>query len=129
MIYLVLDLRNGSFSICNAGHMPALLFRADGRLETLENGGTVVGLGGMIPFVSQQEILSPGDRLLLYTDGVTDFMNSREERFGKDRFIRVADSLRRRPMKEMVSGIYDAMTAFGGGFPVQDDVSILGIAR
>ena len=56
-------------------------------------------------------------------------MNSRQELFGKDRFIRVADSLRNRPMEEMVSGIYDAMMAFGGGFPVQDDVSMLGISR
>lgn len=129
MIYIVLDVRDGSFAICNAGHVPALLFRRDGRIETLKNGGTVIGLGGMVPFEQQKEMLYKGDRLLLYTDGVTEFMNSRQELFGKDRFIRVADSLRNRPMEDMVSGIYEAMTAFGDGFPIQDDVSILGIAR
>lgn len=129
MVYLVLDIRDGAFAICNAGHMPALVFRSDGRIETLKKGGTVIGLGGMVPFEEQQEMLCRGDRLLLYTDGVTDFMNSRQELFGKDRFIRTADALRNRPVEEMVHGIYEAMTAFGDGFPIQDDVSILGIAR
>ena len=129
MIYIVLDVRDGSFAICNAGHMPALVFRRDGRIEKLKKGGTVIGLGGMVPFEQQEEMLYKGDRLLLYTDGVTDFMNSRQELFGKDRFIRIAGSLRNRPMEEMVNGIYEAMMAFGDGFPIQDDVSILGIAR
>lgn len=129
MIYIVLDVRNGSFAICNAGHMPALLFRRDGRIEYLKKGGTVIGLGGMVPFEQQEEKLYKGDRLLLYTDGVTDFMNSRLERFGRERFIRVAGSLRNLPMQEMVNGIYDAMMTFGEGFPIKDDVSILGIAR
>ena len=129
MIYIVLDVRDGSFAICNAGHMPALVFRRDGRIEKLKKGGTVIGLGDMVPFEQQEETLYKGDRLLLYTDGVTDFMNSRQELFGKDRFIRVAGSLRNRPMEEMVNGIYEAMMAFGDGFPIQDDVSILGIAR
>jgi sigma-B regulation protein RsbU (phosphoserine phosphatase) len=129
MIYIVLDIRDGSFVICNAGHMPALVLRGDGRIEKLKKGGTVIGLDGMVPFEQQEEKLYKGDRLLLYTDGVTDFMNSRQELFGKDRFIRIADSLRNRPMEEMVSGIYEAMMSFGDGFPIQDDVSILGIAR
>ncbi len=129
MIYIVLDVRDGSFAICNAGHVPALLFRRNGRIETLKNGGTVIGLDGMVPFEQQEETLYKGDRLLLYTDGVTDFMNSRQELFGKERFIRVAGSLQNRPMEEMVNGIYEAMMTFGDGFPIQDDVSILGIAR
>jgi len=129
MIYIVLDVRDGSFAICNAGHMPALVFRRDGRMEKLKKGGTVIGLSGMVPFEQQNETLYKGDRLLLYTDGVTDFMNSRQELFGKDRFIRIAGSLQNRPLEEMVNGIYEAMMAFGDGFPIQDDVSILGIAR
>jgi phosphoserine phosphatase RsbU/P len=129
MIYIVLDVRDGGFAICNAGHMPALLFRGDGRIERFKNGGTVIGLDGMVPFEQQEEMMYKGDRLLLYTDGVTDFMNSRQELFGMDRFIRIANSLQNRPMEEMVSGIYEAMMTFGDGFPVQDDVSILGIAR
>lgn len=129
MIYIVMDVHSGCFSICNAGHMPAMVFRSDGRIEKLKTGGTVIGLGGMVPFEQQEETLDKGDRLLLYTDGVTDFMNSRQEQFGKDRFIDVAASLQGRPIEEMVSGIYEAMVAFGDGYPIQDDVSILGISR
>ena len=129
MVYFVLDVRDGSFSTCNAGHVPALLFCRNGGIELLNNSGTVIGLGDMVPFEQLEETLCQGDRLLLYTDGVTDFMNSRHELFGKDRFIGIADSLRDRPIEEMVGGIYDAMMAFGDGFPIQDDVSILGIAR
>lgn len=49
--------------------------------------------------------------------------------FGKDRFIRIAGFLQNMPLEEMVNGICEAMMAFGDGFPIQDDVSILGIAR
>jgi sigma-B regulation protein RsbU (phosphoserine phosphatase) len=129
MIYIVLNIRDGSFAICNAGHMPALLFRQDGSIEKLKKGGTVIGLGGVVPFEQQEETLYKGDKLLLYTDGVTDFMNCRLERFGKDRFTHVARSFQNRPVEEMVNGIHVAMTAFGDGFPIQDDVSILGISR
>lgn len=128
MIYIVLDVRDGGFSVCNAGHMPALLFRRDGRVVKLGNGGTVIGLGGVVPFVQQEEKLYKGDRLILYTDGVTDFMNSRQELFGMDRFLQTAASYRDRPMDEMIGGIYDAIFAFGDGFPIQDDVSLLGIS-
>jgi sigma-B regulation protein RsbU (phosphoserine phosphatase) len=129
MIYIVLDVRDGSFAYCNAGHMPALVFRRDGGIEKLKKGGTVIGLGGIVPFEQQEEMLYKGDRLLLYSDGVTDFMNSRQELFGKERFIGIAASLRNKSMDEMMNGIYETMTAFGDGFPIQDDVSILGIAR
>jgi sigma-B regulation protein RsbU (phosphoserine phosphatase) len=129
IIYIVLDVRDGSFAICNAGHVPALLFRRDGRIETLKNGGTVVGLDGIVPFEQQQDTMHKGDRLLLYTDGVTEFMNSRQQLFGRERLIHVAGSLQNRPMEEMVNGIYEALVTFGDGFPIQDDVSILGIAR
>jgi phosphoserine phosphatase RsbU/P len=129
MIYIVLDVRDGSFATCNAGHMPALLLRRDGGIEHLKKGGTVIGLGDWVPFEQQEQKLYKGDRLLLYSDGVTDFMNSGQELFGKDRFIRIAGSLRNKPMEEMVGGIYEAMMTFGGGFPIQDDVSILGLAR
>ncbi|MDO9110667.1 MAG: PP2C family protein-serine/threonine phosphatase [Desulfatirhabdiaceae bacterium] len=129
IIYIVLDVRDGSFAICNAGHVPALLFRRNGRIETLKKGGTVIGLDGIVPFEQQQDTMYKGDRLLLYTDGVTEFMNSRQQLFGKERLIRVAGSLQNRPMEEMVNGIYEALVTFGDGFPIQDDVSILGIAR
>ncbi len=129
MIYIVLDVRDGSFAICNAGHLPALLFRRDGRIEKLKKGGTVIGLDDRVPFEQQEEKLYKGDRLLLYSDGVTDFMNPGLELFGRDRFIRIAASLRHLPMEEMVGGIFEALTAFGGEFPIQDDVSLMGIAR
>jgi phosphoserine phosphatase RsbU/P len=129
MIYLVMDVRDGRFVLCNAGHMPVMLFRRDGGVESLKKGGTVVGLGGMVPFEEQEEILYKGDRLLLYTDGVTDYMNGRQEIFGKERFSEICGALRDKSVKTMVDGIYDALKQFGEGFPIQDDVTILGVTR
>ena len=68
-----MNLKTGRLRYSNGGHPPALLLRSNGVLDKLEEGGPLIGLGGIIPFEQGETILNYGDRLLLYTDGVIEY--------------------------------------------------------
>ena len=71
----------------NCGHLPALLLRSDGALERLTSTATVLGLFEKWECSLEERQLSPGDTLLLYTDGITESSNSEGEEFGEARLV------------------------------------------
>jgi len=68
----VLDLREGAMRFCNAGHNPPILVRPDGTVSRLDAGGAVVGLFDSAAYDSGRTAIGPGDRLLLFTDGLVE---------------------------------------------------------
>ncbi len=76
MIYAVFNTRNGSFVYSRAGHPPAILLRRDGTFEFLQTGGPAVGCGWLGPFEEEQRELTRGDRLIFYSDGITEYENA-----------------------------------------------------
>src|SRR5262249_50567811 len=77
-----LDTRTGLLDHCSAGHPPALLCRADGRLESLSDGGPLLGVVPEASFVSGSAELRFGDVLLAYSDGILEARNYADEEFG-----------------------------------------------
>lgn len=71
-IYAVLDVENLTLDHTRAGHPEALLMRADGRLELLQADGALLGIFPESPFERVRTQLQPGDRIVLYTDGLED---------------------------------------------------------
>jgi sigma-B regulation protein RsbU (phosphoserine phosphatase) len=127
VIYLVLDLGSGTLNYCNAGHVPAILLRASGAIEKLDVGGPLIGLDGILPFEEGENTLQPGDRLLLYTDGITEYQNPSGEQFGLDRLVFSMKKHVEKPVDEWLKSLFHDMMAFGGKRPVQDDISLLGL--
>jgi serine phosphatase RsbU (regulator of sigma subunit) len=80
----------------NCGHPPALLLRADRRVEWLGATSTVIGLFEQWDCVIEERQLFPGDTLLLYTDGATEAFNQAEEEFGEQRSLACRDCSRAR---------------------------------
>jgi len=76
----------------NCGHLPALLLRRDNRLERLESTATVLGLFRDWDCSAGERRLFPGDTLALYSDGITEACNEREEEYGE---LRLTEALRR----------------------------------
>src|SRR5262249_51705083 len=72
------------------GHSPGLLVRSNDRVERLEATCTVVGLFESWDCALEERELTPGDALLLYTDGVTEAVNSDGEEFGEERLLEAA---------------------------------------
>ncbi|WP_243359866.1 SpoIIE family protein phosphatase [Fundidesulfovibrio terrae] len=125
MFYCIADLEAGSISYSNAGHPPPLLVRASGGVEELDAGGTVVGLGGLLPFEIGLVEVRPGDMLAVYTDGLTEFEDRRGRRFGVKRLRRWLDGCAGLGADEALSGLRREIKAFGGKASPQDDLSVL----
>lgn len=126
MSYFLINPHSGLVRYANAAHPPALVMRADGSLEQLDAEGTIVGMGGLVPYEKEQLQLKKGDRLFLYTDGIIEHENSAEELFGEQRFSEV---LQRKHMNldAQCRAVIDALHEFGEGMPFRDDVTLLGI--
>lgn len=91
-IYAVLDAEQRTLSYENAGHSPGLLVKTTGQAEFLRGGGAVLGMLPDWSYTDSIVKLDNGDRLLLYTDGITEAANQKEEEFGEERLIQAARS-------------------------------------
>jgi sigma-B regulation protein RsbU (phosphoserine phosphatase) len=127
MSYLILNTRESSIKYSNAAHPPPLLLRKDGVVELLEEGGTVIGMGAMKPYREGMRRLAPGDKLIVYTDGILEYQNNDGELYGKDRFLAELKRFSDRPVFHMVNEAIGALLEFGGNTEPRDDVSLLGL--
>ncbi|WP_305043370.1 PP2C family protein-serine/threonine phosphatase [Geoalkalibacter sp.] len=125
--YLLLDIHGGRVRYCNAGHPPPILLRADGRLETLQVGGGLIGLSEVGPFAEGEARLNPGDRLYLYSDGIVEHGSDGREMFGEERLLRKLTELRRRDLGTVCGKLIEGLLDFGRGAPLKDDVTLLGV--
>jgi sigma-B regulation protein RsbU (phosphoserine phosphatase) len=114
------------FSYVNAGHNPPVLLGADGTRRLLEDGGTVVGVSELMPYAEGAVTLTPGDRVVFYTDGLSEGMNSRREMYGDDRVGEFAAALpvQQNP-REQIDAILADLTRFLDGVEPQDDITLM----
>lgn len=118
-----------TLNYCNAGHNPPLLFlrnQAD-PISWLQPSGAAIGLVENFQFEARNVQVNPGDLLLLYTDGVTEARNPKEEEFGPDR---LAEILSRQPdlsARELVAAVRRNLQEFTNGQPLEDDTTIVAV--
>ncbi|MGA2483703.1 MAG: SpoIIE family protein phosphatase [Candidatus Acidiferrales bacterium] len=92
--YAELDGRGRRLRYANAGHNAPILLRRDGSRDRLREGGAVLGVFPNQGFAARTMELAPGDRLVLFTDGVTEAGNSAGEEFGEERLLRLLEENR-----------------------------------
>lgn len=124
VFYGVLE-TDGTFEYVNAGHVPPLLRRRSGKLELLESQNFPVGLLAEAEYASSRTVLTPGDCIVIYTDGVSEAANRRDELFEESRLRRVVEELQGQTVTQMADAIRDAVKAFTGGAPQSDDITVL----
>ncbi|HEX9926252.1 MAG TPA: PP2C family protein-serine/threonine phosphatase, partial [Anaerolineae bacterium] len=122
------DPATGSLIYSNAGHNPPLVVRpqANGSEPIwLSPTGSAIGLVETFHINAATVILAPGDLLLLYTDGVTEAINQREEQFGRERLadvIRHQDGLSAR---DLIQALRQALETYIAGQALADDITII----
>jgi sigma-B regulation protein RsbU (phosphoserine phosphatase) len=132
MIYLSYDPASGRGSLACAGHDPALILRApSAKLEPLKPGGMPVGFAEPEIYdmvMTQADFqLAPGDRMALYTDGVTEAMDPQRAQFGMDR---LCTSLQKGGDPEaMAEGLLKAVAGHAKGAEQSDDITVLILGR
>lgn len=125
MAYLVLNIRTGELVYANAAHPPPVLLRLAGEFRLLEEGGSIIGLGGAIPFFEGTVNLQPGDKVILYTDGLVDYQNDRGEFFGEERLYEFCQKQHAAPLQQLTDELFASLQAFGKNAKLRDDVSYL----
>ena len=113
---------DGSFTYCNAGHNAPLLVTAAG-IRRLETGGVVLGLFDHAQFEEETLRLQPGDLIVLFSDGVTEAMNSESEEFTDDRLIACANAHLGETPQQVLDALLADVHAFCAGEPQSDDVT------
>jgi sigma-B regulation protein RsbU (phosphoserine phosphatase) len=125
--YCLVDTEEGTLTYANAGHYPPILVRANGDVERLEAGGAVLGVFPDRTYEQCQAVIGTGDRLVLYTDGITEAQNDSDEQFGEERLEALVTRNRACSAPALQSRLSEAVAAFTGGH-FQDDATLIVIA-
>ena len=126
LFYGLLQPATRDFSYVNAGHDPALWYRADrDDLVPLSRTGPALGIFPDEPFDQQAIRLAPGDWVLLYTDGLTDASDAGDNHFGIERVQRELLSHRHADLADLLPALEQAVAHFAGDTPAFDDIALL----
>ncbi|MEE9170476.1 MAG: GAF domain-containing SpoIIE family protein phosphatase [bacterium] len=123
--YCILDTDKRSIIYTNAGHNPPYLLHADGSIETLEEGGLILGMMPDVPYQSATRELAPGDVLFMFTDGITEAMNDKDEEYGEERLEPLLKNMVQNPLTEIMDGVESSIMDFVGDMPQTDDMTML----
>ncbi|MGO8921243.1 MAG: PP2C family protein-serine/threonine phosphatase [Stellaceae bacterium] len=127
VFYGVLDCASGTLTYCNCGHNPPLVVRADGATEPLTCTGLPLAMLPEAAYAKRSLTLAPGDRLLLYTDGVTEAMSAADVEFGDARLGAAIEEFRRGSARDLVEGTLQRVAEFSQGVPQSDDQACLAL--
>jgi sigma-B regulation protein RsbU (phosphoserine phosphatase) len=124
----VLDINTGKVTAANAGHEYPIIRKADGSFELLKDkhGFVIGGMEGM-RYKDYEFTLEKGGTLFLYTDGVAEATNGKNELFGTDRMLEALNKAPDAPPKELLSNMKQSVDEFVGDAPQFDDLTMLGV--
>jgi serine phosphatase RsbU (regulator of sigma subunit) len=126
LFFGIYDDRTRLLRYVNCGHVPPLLLRASGAMETLDPTATMIGAFRHWSCTEQEVTLNAGDTLLIYSDGVTEAESPTGEDFGDERLVRCLRQTHGTSAKSVVHCIVESVTEFSHGSRY-DDVTVVAI--
>ncbi|MDI9571378.1 MAG: SpoIIE family protein phosphatase [Pseudomonadota bacterium] len=124
----LLNFKTGELLFSNAGHNLPVMLPAGGGSAWLESPpGFLLGIMEDARYETLRLALNPGDTLFLYTDGVTEAMNEREEFFSDAALLRTLDACPGGDPEKLVKCVFGAVKAFAGAEPQSDDITVLAL--
>lgn len=125
IFYMILNAKTGQFFYSNGGHPPTVLLHPDRPYELLARGGTVIGVNEALLFEEGAVTLQKGDKVVLYTDGITEYQNEKGELYGSKPFYELLEKVKHESNEKVIEEVLKAILEFGHGSPAADDVSIM----
>jgi sigma-B regulation protein RsbU (phosphoserine phosphatase) len=121
-----IDPSSGGMSFVNAGHNPPIVFRRNGRVDTLTGGGLILGVLPGAEYQAMQARLETGDVLVLFSDGVTEAENpATGEQFGEERLMEVVAAAAGLDPEQMAARVRAAVAQFAGSVSASDDFTLV----
>ena len=128
----VLDLDTNEMKFINAGHNPPFLMKKDGDFKMMKpKANLVFGMMEDMPYKEQSIMLESGDVIYLYTDGMTEALNNKDELFGEERLEEILNRYKDEIdySDRFMNHMYDEVNAFSQGVSQADDITMLCLSR
>jgi len=125
LFYGILNTMEKSLSYTNAGHCHPLIFDPKGEFRRLEKGGLILGVMDDYSYQEEKTTLEPGEMILLFTDGITETFNERNEQFEEERLVKVVQESLDLGAKEISQRVLNEVIAFQGNLPQSDDLTLV----
>ncbi len=116
----------GALELCNAGHLPPLWLHS-GAVRSLGATGLPLGIFGQQEYSAETRQLSPGDALLLYTDGISEALNDVGDEYGSIRLAEVLSDCDTLPPQAIIANCLTDLRAFQSGAPKTDDLTLMAL--
>ncbi|MCE9501837.1 MAG: serine/threonine-protein phosphatase, partial [Leptospira sp.] len=120
----ILDSKNRVFNFINAGHLPAIIQRKNGEIESISGSQRVLGI---VPtaYRLNSVALNPKDKLIIYSDGVTETFGPKDEVYGDERFLQLLKNNHKTTASELPQIIRKSLIDFRKDHEISDDVSFI----
>jgi len=128
-LLLRVDLASGRARLANAGHLPALVARSGGAVESLGSTGRPLGLLPENDYGALEVTLEPGDLVALYTDGYVEAADGEGAEFGLERLAAALAARRGATLREIAAAVEADVAAFAGAEPDADDRTLVLVRR
>lgn len=122
------DSNTGIFEFINAGHLSPIIVRENGEIEMKKSGHRILGVIPS-PFTTDQIRLNPKDKLILYSDGITETFSPSEEIYGEKKLKKFLMDNKNMPAETLLSNLQKALNDFRKGGDIMDDMSLIYLKR
>jgi sigma-B regulation protein RsbU (phosphoserine phosphatase) len=129
LFYGVLDPHSGSLAYANAGHNPPLVVSAAGTVRELQEGSLPIGVLEDVDYQVMHTSIAPGERLVAFSDGITEAMNHAGAIFGDERLQALLCNRVGQTADELLQDVLDHVQHHVAGAPQSDDMTLLVLAR
>ncbi len=122
----ILDIKTGEILYVNCGHNLPVFIRQGKQAKYMRRSqGVIVGAMEDVKFKSERMFIKPGDTIFMYTDGVTEAMNDKDDFFSDERLLEDMNTMLDKPIEKKVSGLMEKIKTFTHGAPQSDDITML----
>ena len=128
LLYAVLNAGERTLSLCSAGQtQPIHLSSENGKARFIETRGDTFPLGILdeAEYEESQFQLQPGDKVVIYTDGIVEEMNEQEEMFGFDRLLAIVQNSKNKTAEALLQEIIERVKEFAGNADQHDDLTVI----
>lgn len=127
MVYMIINIKDKTIRYARAGHNPPIIIREDGDVEMPSEGGLPIGWDFPREDTVVELKLNHGDRIFLFSDGITEAANDIEVMYSTDRLVDILRKSRELPIDESLRKLIKNLQDFTGSNKFDDDVSIIGL--